>query len=76
MPGGKWSIWAIYNRATALYVLNIVTIIIISEGITLSKLNGKVQLLPGNKAYKPINITDSQDLVISGVVTHVIHQTV
>ncbi|SFM07836.1 SOS response UmuD protein. Serine peptidase. MEROPS family S24 [Legionella jamestowniensis DSM 19215] len=43
---------------------------------TLSKLNGKVQLLPGNKAYKPIDITDSQDLVIWGVVTHVIHQTV
>ncbi|KTC83716.1 LexA family protein [Legionella brunensis] len=41
---------------------------------TLSKVNGKVQLIPGNKAYKPINITDSQDLVIWGVVTHVIHQ--
>ncbi|CEK12157.1 LexA family protein [Legionella hackeliae] len=42
----------------------------------LSKSNGKVQLLPGNKAYKPIDITDSQDLVIWGVVTYVIHQAV
>ncbi|HDV5711120.1 TPA: LexA family protein [Legionella pneumophila] len=33
---------------------------------TLSKSNGKVQLVPGNKAYKPIDITESQDLVIWG----------
>ncbi|CEK10122.1 LexA family protein [Legionella hackeliae] len=41
---------------------------------TLSTVDGKVKLMPGNKAYKPIDITDSQDLVIWGVVTHVIHQ--
>ncbi|KTD17683.1 LexA family protein [Legionella jordanis] len=40
----------------------------------LSKLNGKVQLIPGNKAYKPIDISETQDLVIWGVVTHIIHQ--
>lgn len=33
-----------------------------------------VQLLPANPIYPPIDITDSQDLVIWGVVTHIIHQ--
>jgi DNA polymerase V len=37
----------------------------------LSKVCGRVQLLPENPKYKPIDITD--DLVIWGVVTHVIH---
>jgi len=41
----------------------------------LSKQDGRVQLLPENDKYKPIDITHEQDLVIWGVVTHVIHQT-
>jgi len=40
----------------------------------LSRHNGRVQLLPENDKYTPIDITDQQDLVIWGVVTHVIHQ--
>ncbi|MFI4956625.1 MAG: LexA family protein [Gammaproteobacteria bacterium] len=39
----------------------------------LSKLEGKLQLLPANPKYKPIDITDNHDLVIWGVVTHVVH---
>ncbi|KTC86333.1 LexA family protein [Legionella brunensis] len=42
----------------------------------LSKTTKGVQLLPENKNYNPIDITDSQDLVIWGVVTHIIHQAV
>lgn len=40
----------------------------------LSRANGNVQLLPENDNYPPIDITNDQDLVIWGVVTHVIHQ--
>jgi DNA polymerase V len=39
----------------------------------LYKLNGRLQLLPANPKYKPIDITADHDLVIWGVVTHVIH---
>lgn len=39
----------------------------------LSKVGGRVQLLPANPKYKPINITEELDLVIWGVVTWVIH---
>lgn len=39
----------------------------------LSRLSGCVQLLPENPDYKPIEITGEEDLVIWGVVTHVIH---
>ncbi len=39
----------------------------------LSKTGGRVQLLPENSKYSPIDITDEQDLVIWGVVTYVIH---
>ena len=39
----------------------------------LSRQNGRVQLLPENNKYPPIDITDEQELVIWGVVTHVIH---
>ncbi|KTC75996.1 DNA polymerase V [Legionella birminghamensis] len=42
----------------------------------LSRMNGQVQLLPENDSFPPIDITDSHDLVIWGVVTHVIHQAV
>ncbi|WED43533.1 LexA family protein [Legionella cardiaca] len=42
----------------------------------LSKTANRVQLLPANESYQPIDITDSQDLVIWGVVTYVIHQTI
>lgn len=40
----------------------------------LSRKNGKVQLLPANTAYRPIDITDEVDLVIWGVVTLVLHE--
>jgi DNA polymerase V len=40
----------------------------------LSRIAGKIQLLPENTNYKPIEITGDEDLVIWGVVTHVIHQ--
>ena len=39
----------------------------------LSKIEGRLQLLPANPKYKPIDITDNHDLVIWGVVTHVVH---
>lgn len=35
---------------------------------------GKLKLLAENSAYKAINITDEEDLVIWGVVTYIIHQ--
>ena len=40
----------------------------------LSRKNGYVQLLPANPKYKPIDITDEQDVVIWGVVTLVLHE--
>ncbi len=40
----------------------------------LSRQHNQVKLLAENPAYAPIDITDEQDLVIWGVVTHVIHQ--
>jgi DNA polymerase V len=40
----------------------------------LSKSDGRLQLLPENDKYTPIEITEAEDLVIWGVVTHVIHQ--
>lgn len=39
----------------------------------LSKVGQRLQLLPANPAYKPIDITDTHELVIWGVVVHVIH---
>ena len=39
----------------------------------LSCTGGIVQLLPENSQYQPIEITDEEELVIWGVVTHVIH---
>ena len=39
----------------------------------LSRISGRVQLLPENNQYQPIEITGDEDLVIWGVVTHVIH---
>lgn len=41
----------------------------------LSRANGRVQLLPENSKYSPIDITHEQDIVVWGVVTHVIHKT-
>jgi DNA polymerase V len=41
----------------------------------LSCQNQRVQLLPANDAYLPIDITEDQDMIIWGVVTHIIHQT-
>lgn len=40
----------------------------------LSSQHGRIQLLAENPAYKALDITAEQDLVIWGVVTHVIHQ--
>jgi DNA polymerase V len=42
----------------------------------LSRINGRVQLVPANCKYKPIDITDEQDIVIWGVVTLVLHEPV
>lgn len=42
----------------------------------LSRQNGRVQLLAENPAYKAIDISHEQELIIWGVVTHVIHQAV
>lgn len=39
----------------------------------LSKVDNQLQLLPANPKYKPIDITHHHELVIWGVVTHVIH---
>ena len=39
----------------------------------LSLLKGRVKLIPENNSYPVIDITDSQELVIWGVVTYVIH---
>lgn len=39
----------------------------------LSRLNGRIKLLPANDKYRAIDISDEQDLVIWGVVIHVIH---
>ncbi|STX52421.1 SOS (error prone) mutagenesis protein UmuD (RumA) [Legionella busanensis] len=41
----------------------------------LSCRNGRVCLIPANPSYSPIDITEETVLVIWGVVTHVIHQT-
>jgi DNA polymerase V len=41
----------------------------------LSREKGRVKLLAENPQYPAIDITEEQDLVIWGVVTHVIHQT-
>lgn len=40
----------------------------------LSRQNGKITLLAENPSYKAIKITDTQDFMIWGVVTCVIHQ--
>lgn len=40
----------------------------------LSRENNRIQLLPSNPNYPPIDITNEQDFVIWGVVTHVIHE--
>lgn len=42
----------------------------------LSISNGKVQLLPENKKYKPIEVPELSELNIWGVVTNVIHKAV
>jgi DNA polymerase V len=42
----------------------------------LSRKAGRVQLLSANSKYKPIDITEEQDLVIWGVVTLVLHEPI
>ena len=39
----------------------------------LSRVNGRVRLMPENDDFEPIDITEDHDLVIWGVVTYVIH---
>jgi DNA polymerase V len=39
----------------------------------LERRHGRIRLLPENPAYPPIEVKNEQDLVIWGVVTHVIH---
>jgi DNA polymerase V len=41
-----------------------------------SKKNGRVQLLPANPQFKPIDITEGIEMVIWGVVTLVLHEPV
>ena len=36
--------------------------------------NGKIQLMPANPKFKPIDITEGLELVIWGVVTLVLHE--
>ena len=40
----------------------------------LSRKGGKVQLLPANPDFQPIDITEEEDVVIWGVVTLVLHE--
>lgn len=40
----------------------------------LSRQHGQIKLIAANPAYDPIDITEEHDVVIWGVVTHVIHQ--
>ena len=37
----------------------------------LSAINGRIQLVPENDKYKPIDITEGHDLIIWGVVKHI-----
>lgn len=39
----------------------------------LGRVQGQLALLPGNPAYPPISIGSEQELVVWGVVIHVIH---
>ena len=54
-----------------------VVIAAINGELTVKRLSchqGQVKLIAENPAYAPIDITDEHELVIWGVVTHVIHQ--
>lgn len=42
----------------------------------LSKTEGRVQLLPANSKFKPIDISEDSEMVIWGVVTLVLHEPV
>jgi DNA polymerase V len=42
----------------------------------LSRRNARVQLIPANPKFQPIDITEEQDVVIWGVVTLVLHRPV
>lgn len=41
----------------------------------LEKRKGKLRLLPANKNYEPLEVSEQQSFEIWGIVTHVIHQT-
>lgn len=54
-----------------------IVIAVVNGELTVKQLscNSKqVQLLPANKNYKPINISDGMELIIEGVVTLVLHE--
>ena len=58
--------------------LKSIVIAIISGEFTvkrISQINKELYLLPDNKSYKPIKITDDMDFQIWGIVTHTIHKT-
>ena len=40
----------------------------------LQKISGKILLISENKAFKPIEIIEGNELIIWGIVTHVLHQ--
>jgi DNA polymerase V len=56
---------------------NRIVIAAIDGELTVKRLyraSGQVKLMPENPNYSPIDITEEQDLVIWGIVTHVVHQ--
>lgn len=54
-----------------------IVIVALNGELTVKRLhraNGEVKLMPENPAFEAIDVTQEQDLVIWGVVTHVIHE--
>lgn len=41
---------------------------------TLRKINNELWLMPANESYKPIKINETDDFIIWGIVTYVIHK--
>lgn len=67
----------IVDRAVEPYDRAIVVAILDGE-FTLKRLRkraGRVELIPENKSYKPILVTEESDFQVWGVVTYVIHKT-
>ncbi|STX55748.1 SOS (error prone) mutagenesis protein UmuD (RumA) [Legionella beliardensis] len=56
---------------------NKIVIAAINGELTVKRLfrkEGAVRLMPANRTYSPIDITENVELIIWGVVTHIIHQ--